>query len=150
MRRQINHHWFREWLVAWTALSHSLNQCWNIVNWTHRNKLQWNFNRNKNNFIEENSLENVICEMASILSRPECVNIEDTNSYVADNWEVRRSHYVADYYNFLNPTVIFPHFHTTGFQDSISVPVGKPVSGRNEAGNELYPIEVHWRPLWTD
>ena len=28
------HHWFKQWLVAWTAPSHYLNQCWNIVNWT--------------------------------------------------------------------------------------------------------------------
>ena len=33
-------------LVAWWAPSHYLNQCWNIVNWTLRNKLQWNLNRN--------------------------------------------------------------------------------------------------------
>ena len=39
-----------------------------------RNKLQWNFNRNSNIFIHENALENVICEMDSILSRPQCVN----------------------------------------------------------------------------
>ena len=30
------------WLVAWSVPSHYLNQCWNIVNWTLRNKLQWN------------------------------------------------------------------------------------------------------------
>ena len=53
--------------------SHYLNQCWNIVKWTLRNKLQWNFNRNSNIFIQENPLQNVICEMASILSRPQCV-----------------------------------------------------------------------------
>ena len=34
------------WLVACSAPSHYLNQCWNIVNCTHGNKLQWNFNRN--------------------------------------------------------------------------------------------------------
>ena len=56
------------------APSHYLNQCWNIINWTLRNKLQWNFNRNSNIFIHENALENVVCEMASILSRPKCVN----------------------------------------------------------------------------
>ena len=33
--------------------SHYLNQCWNIVNWTFRNKLQWHFNRNSNIFIQE-------------------------------------------------------------------------------------------------
>ena len=51
-----------------------LNQCWNIVNWTLGNKLQWNFNRNSNIFIEENAFENVVCEMLSISSRPQCVN----------------------------------------------------------------------------
>ena len=54
------------WLVAWTAPSHYLNQCWNIVNWTLGNKLRENFNRNSNIFIQENAFENVVCEMASI------------------------------------------------------------------------------------
>ena len=39
---------------------HYLNQCWNIVNWTLRNKLQWNFNCNSNIFIEENMVSNVV------------------------------------------------------------------------------------------
>ena len=37
-----------------SAPSHHLNQCWNFVYWTRRNKLQWNFNRNSNIFIKEN------------------------------------------------------------------------------------------------
>ena len=45
-----------------------------MVNWTLGNKLQWNFNRNRNIFIQEKALENVVCEMASILSRPQCVS----------------------------------------------------------------------------
>ena len=55
------------------APSHYLNQCWNIVNWTLRNKLQWNPNRNLYIFVQENALENVVWEMAAILSRPQCV-----------------------------------------------------------------------------
>ena len=47
----------------------------NIVNLTLRNKLQWNFNRNWNIFIQENVFENIVCEMASIMCRPQCVNI---------------------------------------------------------------------------
>ena len=65
MRQYTNHHWFRQWLVAWSAPSHYRNQWWNIVNWTLGNKLQWNFDRNSNIFIEENAFENVVCEMAS-------------------------------------------------------------------------------------
>ena len=53
--------------------SHYLNLWWNIVNWTLRNKLQRKFNRNSNIFIQENALENIVCEMASILSRPQWV-----------------------------------------------------------------------------
>ena len=60
-------------LVAWTAPSHYLNQCSNIVDWTLRNKLQWNLCRNSNIFIQENTFESVVCEVASILSRPQCV-----------------------------------------------------------------------------
>ena len=39
-----------------------------------RNKLQWNFNRNSNIFIQENAFESVVCETAAILSRPQWVN----------------------------------------------------------------------------
>ena len=41
-------------------------QCWNIVNWTLENKIQWNFNRNSNIFIQENAFEILVCEMATI------------------------------------------------------------------------------------
>ena len=51
------------------APCHYINQCWNIVNWTLRNKRQWNLNRNSN--IHENALEKVVCGIASILSRPQ-------------------------------------------------------------------------------
>ena len=44
-----------------------------IVNWTLRNKLQWNFNQNSNIFIQGNALENVVGEMTAILSRSQCV-----------------------------------------------------------------------------
>ena len=44
-----------------------------MVTWILRNILQWYFNRNSNIFIQENVLQNVVCEMVSILSRPQCV-----------------------------------------------------------------------------
>ena len=53
---------------TWSARSHYLNQCWNIVNCTLRNKLQWNVNQNFYIFIQENACENVVCEKAAILS----------------------------------------------------------------------------------
>ena len=56
-----------------SAPSHYLNQCWNIVNWTFRNKNQWNWNWNSNIFIQEIVFENIVCKMASILSRPQWV-----------------------------------------------------------------------------
>ena len=50
----------------------------NIGSWTLRNKLQWNLSQNSNTFIKENAFQNV-CEMAFILSRPQCVNPTDWN-----------------------------------------------------------------------
>ena len=61
-------HWFRQWLVACSAPSYYLNQCWAIVNWTLGNKLQWNFNQNTKIFLHENASENIVCETAAILS----------------------------------------------------------------------------------
>ena len=71
VRRYSSHHWLWQWFVTWSVPSHYLSQCLNIVNWNIRNKLRGNFNRNSNIFIRENAL--VVCEMASILSRPQWI-----------------------------------------------------------------------------
>ena len=52
--------------IIWTNAGILLiGPCW-------RNTLQWNFNRKSSIFIQENALEHVVCEMTSILSRPQC------------------------------------------------------------------------------
>ena len=71
---ELGQHWLRYWLVACLAPSHYLNQCWNIVNWTLRNKLQWSPNQNSKIFIQENAFVNVVWKMAAILSRPQYVS----------------------------------------------------------------------------
>ena len=45
-----------------------------IVNWTFRDKLQWSFNQNTKFFIHQSVPENIVCEMAAILSRERWVN----------------------------------------------------------------------------
>ena len=82
MRQWTNQHWFRQWLVAWPAPSHYLNQCWNILNWIHRNKFHWKLNRNLYIFIQENAFENVVWKMSAILSRPQCVNSVHAKSFL--------------------------------------------------------------------
>ena len=57
-----------------SAPSHNLNQCWRIVNYTLRNKFQWNLDRNSNIFIQEMCLKMSSAKMAVILSRERCVN----------------------------------------------------------------------------
>ena len=54
--------------------------------WTLRNKFQWNIIWNSYIFIEENAFENV-CEMAAILSWPQCVN-----PWVIKPWNVFEYH----------------------------------------------------------
>ena len=49
-------HWSRLWLVAYSAPNHYLSQSLVIgviVNWTLRNKFQWNFNQNKNLYLRK-------------------------------------------------------------------------------------------------
>ena len=79
----------------------SSNQYWNIVNWTLRNKLQWNFNRNSNMLIQENAHKNVVCEMMSILSRSQCVKWRGSchpgvTVYRYARWANSRSTYITD------------------------------------------------------
>ena len=69
MRQWFYIHCSRSWLVDLSVPSHYMNQCCNIVDWTVGDKFQWNFKQNSNILIHENSFENVICEMAAILSR---------------------------------------------------------------------------------
>ena len=69
----IDQHLFREWLGAWLAPSHSLNQCCIIVNWTLRNRLLSNCIWNSSIFIQENAFENVVWKMSAILSGPQYV-----------------------------------------------------------------------------
>ena len=59
-------HRFRWWFVAYSAPYHYLNQCWIIVNWAPRNKLQLTFNQNSKHVIQENAYENIVCETAVI------------------------------------------------------------------------------------
>ena len=44
--------WNRYLVRADSAPIHYRNQCWSVVNWTIGKKLQWNFNRNSNIFIQ--------------------------------------------------------------------------------------------------
>ena len=64
----IDHHWFRWWLVACSAPSHHLNQCWLIVIWARRNTFQWNFSQVIHFFSQaENAFEHVVCKMTILL-----------------------------------------------------------------------------------
>ena len=64
---------FRLWLITHSAPSHYLNRCWYLSSWIFENKFQWNFNQNKIIFTHKNELENVVCEMAAILSQGQWV-----------------------------------------------------------------------------
>ena len=66
---QSDQYWFRQWLVAYSAPNDYLNQCRVDVNWTFRNKITWNLNRNAKLFVHKNAFENIFSEMAAILSR---------------------------------------------------------------------------------
>ena len=64
----------RHVICACPTLSHYLNQCWVIVNWTLVSIVQWHFNQNTANTIEENAFENIVSKMSAILSRLQCIN----------------------------------------------------------------------------
>ena len=63
------------------AQLHYLNLCWNIVNWTLRNRFQWNVNQNSNIFIEENMFENVICRWWPFCLGPNVLNHQSLDGH---------------------------------------------------------------------
>ena len=133
--------------------SHYLNQCWNIVNWTLRNKPQWNFDQHSYIFIKKNAFENLICKMAAILSQPECVN---NNTFSIFMLEIL-------YEKLQDDVVKWKHFpHYWSFVQGIHrSPVKKrPVTQSFDVFFDLHPnrwlskqwwgwwFEMPWCPLW--
>ena len=94
-----------------------LNQSLLIVNWTLRNKLQWNFNQNSTFFIHENALENVICETAAILSREDELNNSITDMELLLN---KKDNFIPLFCIF-----ILPMYTCTAWNMSLSKSVNK-------------------------
>ena len=84
MRHYINHHWFRQWLVAWPAPSHYLNQCWNIGDRNLRSKLQWNLKRNPYLFFQNNSFQT-----SSAKWLPFCLGLDELIHVRQVVWQLR-------------------------------------------------------------
>ena len=70
---ELGYHWFRQWLVAFSAPSHYLNWCWLIFNSTLRNKLQGNFNRHSNIFFEKKCIWKCRLQFPAQFFRKRCV-----------------------------------------------------------------------------
>ena len=62
----------------------------------HRNKLQWNLKRNLYIFIQENAVENVVCQTAAILSRLQCVKLKVEN-WGHNMWQTAQNASTAPY-----------------------------------------------------
>ena len=92
------------------APSHYLSQCWDSINWTLRNKVQWNFSRNSNIFVEKNALESV-CVIASILSRRQWVNSQPTTSSVCFLNSSRTKLFIGNVKHISISHIIPPNWH---------------------------------------
>ena len=76
-----------------------LNQCWNIINFTLRHKLRRHVNESFYIFIKENAFENIVCQMAAIVSQPQCVTcwsalcsvVHPFIKFQADIWNLKMS-----------------------------------------------------------
>ena len=74
-------HWFRQWLVACSALTQCLNQCWHIANCTPATNHQYNEKRDINN-----SFLNIHLNMPSInVNRYAQASMCSLYSYAAQN-----------------------------------------------------------------
>ena len=82
-----------------------------------RNKPQWNINQNSYISIQENAFENIVCEMAAILSRPQWVKAVEGDRQIwvcnvnAGTW-IRKSPNLA----IRMQAIIFKHSDTSIYQ----------------------------------
>ena len=91
--------------------SHYLSQCWVIVYWVLRNKLQWNLNQITKLFFYKNTYENVALEITAISSRGRWVKrlnsinpIAYANTHIRNKifcllWDPPMEHVIAPYQN---------------------------------------------------
>ena len=84
---KINHHWSREWFVAWSAPSHYLNQCWIIVHWNLKNKLQWNLNK-----ICTFTFKKMHLKMSSVKWRPFCLGLNMLRTIIQRQQTAKYNH----------------------------------------------------------
>ena len=84
-----------------------LNQCWHIVNWTLRNKLQWNLNQNSYIFIHKNAIENVVYKMVAILSLPHCVIKDKNATFQGYVYGISAMPSLADWYFLFSSAFVF-------------------------------------------
>ena len=81
---ELGHYWFRWRRVACSMPSHYMNQYWLIINWIHRNKLQWHSNQNTKRFVHENAFEN-----ADWKWRPCCFGLSVLITAQTEPWRLR-------------------------------------------------------------
>ena len=84
----LGRHWFRQWLVAWSAPSHYLKQWWNIINWT---SIGINFSE-----ISASEKRRYICNIFSHWLRP-CSAIDRKPAQVADYYFVAFIVFIVSY-----------------------------------------------------
>ena len=136
-------HWFKWWLATFSLPRHYLKQYWNIVNWTLKNKLQWNFNLNLNISIKK-ALEIVVCEMAATLPRIQCVNNAITMIQFMDyNYFCAFKRKCVPYYDLC----IF-YFAHTGISSCLTINpfhhVNSPLASNGLLYLWEYWLQIHW------
>ena len=117
-------------LVAYSMPSHYINQWWVVVNWTLRNKRQWDFNQSTKLFIKQSAYQNIVCEMAALLSRPQCVKCVTTN-HIHDGHATITSYRPEDAYMHKELALI-------GLENSLSLVHHKAITWSK------YWINVNW------
>ena len=86
-----------------------------------RNKLQCSSNLNSNIFIKQNALENIACDMAAILSRPQCVYAVVDRLYFSDEMNSWYFGWIKGKKNPLNGSELFIEQIKLEMVDSINI-----------------------------
>ena len=131
---QLGQHWFRQWLVTYSAPSHLLNQCWFIVNWGIGNKLieilifsfkkyVWKYRLwHGGHFVQwEMSYSILMIDNDKEGQRPKLVAVLSEFFYVTTYLVIESTHHESIYYNTLlliSKSFIY-YYHTKKMECSL-------------------------------
>ena len=144
--------------------SHYLKHCYNIVNYTLRNKLQWNFNCNSHIFIQENAFRNgsgkwwPFCLGRNVLiwkriCKWQIKFVQGLIIHITALYNLSCNSIIQEKHTQSSKNAFWPQIKIINIFDGLVQDCSNSLPWYcNKVGKQICPIELHWNlwQFWAD